>query len=108
MAIDSLRTTGELYGGLDVAVVLTWTRLVPYDPGVVSGPVEACYPPEGGYVEDLEAYALVGPSTGPTLNALPVTEHEAGERQWDYWMGQATDYADDVEDGAPYDHEWND
>jgi len=23
----------------------------PYDPGVCSGPVEACYPPEGGYVE---------------------------------------------------------
>ena len=25
------------------------TEFVPYDPGVSSGPVEACYPPEGGY-----------------------------------------------------------
>ena len=27
--------------------------VVPYDPGVLSGPPEGCYPPEGGEVEDI-------------------------------------------------------
>ena len=31
----------------------------PYDPGVTSGPPEACYPPEGGDVE-IEAVWLIG------------------------------------------------
>ena len=26
---------------------------VPYDPGKISGPPENCYPPEGGYAEDV-------------------------------------------------------
>jgi hypothetical protein len=30
-------------------------RVIPYDPGICSGPPEICYPPEGGEVEDVEA-----------------------------------------------------
>ena len=33
--------------------------ITPFDPGVLSGPPEDCYPPEGGEVEDLEARILL-------------------------------------------------
>ncbi len=36
---------------LDVNATIT-----DYDPGVLSGPPENCYPPEGGEVEDLEVF----------------------------------------------------
>jgi hypothetical protein len=37
----------------------------PYDPGVSSGPVEKCYPPEGGEIEDKEATLFFPAETNP-------------------------------------------
>lgn len=31
-----------------------------FDPGIVSGPVEACYPPEGGDLDDFRAELVIG------------------------------------------------
>jgi len=39
----------------------------PYDPGVSSGPVEACYPPEGGEFEDGEVELVIGKRVLVTL-----------------------------------------
>lgn len=43
----------------------------PYDPGVSSGPVEACYPPEGGEVEINEIW-LTGVPGVPDLEISPL------------------------------------
>ena len=43
----------------------------PYDPGVTSGPVEACYPPEGGEVEINEIW-LTGVPGVPDLEISPL------------------------------------
>ena len=35
-------------------------EITPYDPGRASGPVELCYPPEGGEIEGPENCAVCG------------------------------------------------
>jgi hypothetical protein len=54
MSIESsISYTLEKEDGSEVELDITFT-MSDYDPGVRSGPVERCYPPEGGEVEVTE------------------------------------------------------
>jgi hypothetical protein len=50
----SARTHTMLFERDDETEVVIKYRLNPYDPGVLSGPAEQCYPPEGGDIADWE------------------------------------------------------
>lgn len=47
-----------------------------YVPAQISGPVEACYPAEGGEVEGGTLTVLCGPSTGAELNPVACQFHD--------------------------------
>lgn len=55
---------------IEIAVEVEFDA-TPYDPGVCSGPPEACYPPEGGEVE----------ITQITYNDKPIALSEADEKK---------------------------
>lgn len=66
----------ELEDGRELKVEAE-ARVGKYYPGVSSGPVEACYPPEGGEVEFERIVVLgLGPSAGPLLNDESFDESE--------------------------------
>lgn len=98
--MDSLETTAELFGGLCVDVVLRWSRWVPYRPGTY------WEPSEGGYVEDLDVCALVGPSPGPTLNPVRLIGEDASESLWADWLIEADEYAAERDEPEP--ERWED
>jgi len=60
----------------DGSNVLIEYQLSPYDAGVIYGPAENCYPPEGGEIELSEAT-----SDGVELIALTDAEWERAETQ---------------------------
>lgn len=45
----------------------------PYDPGRVSGPPENCYPPDGGFSEDISVYLTKTDENGK-VTRLDITE----------------------------------
>lgn len=59
-----------------------------YDPGVLSGPPENCYPPEGGEVEIIRVFTDAGDVT--------FTDDEA--EKWSDWIAQNHDFDDDYDD----------
>lgn len=60
----------------------------PYDPGVVNAPMEDCYPPEGGELEEFTAWVELGPSTGKFLNDIEMDETDyadlVGRNEFEY------------------------
>lgn len=51
----------------------------PYVPAQITGPVEACYPAEGGEVTVEGAVAALGPSPGVTLNLVDLARRVEDE-----------------------------
>ena len=76
MSSSTYETTFERDDGSEVTVGYT---ISPYDPGVLSGPPEDCYPPEGGDAEIL--YAL-----DPDGSHVEWTDEE--DEQWRSWVEQ--------------------
>jgi len=56
---------------LGVFEVLCKGDATPFDPGVVSGPPEHCYPPEGGEVEITEIFLRVQPGELKIIAGAP-------------------------------------
>ncbi len=52
-AFGGLETEKRCPAYADEVEVEVEGSLVPYDPGCTYGPIENCYPPEGGYCEDI-------------------------------------------------------
>ena len=79
----------------------------PYDPGVSSGPVEACYPPEGGEVE-IEEVWLTG-TEAPDIEVTPLITllnaweklQELTEQAFANLPMQEPDYSEPDEDHFP-------
>lgn len=80
-----------------------WFNFQPFVPGNIVGPVEACYPDEGGYAEDVLVLAHVGPSTGPGFNAVELDEEAAAEIDCDFNDDVLARYAADQDEARRWD-----
>ncbi|MCC6480305.1 MAG: hypothetical protein IT552_14000 [Sphingomonadaceae bacterium] len=73
--------------GTDVTVEYSISA---YDPGVCSGPAEACYPPEGGEVEIIKVFNDAGPvkstdAEDEKWSAHIAENHDHDDDSYDYW-----------------------
>jgi hypothetical protein len=74
----------------------------PYDPGVCSGPVERCYPPEGGEVE-IEKVELLDDSRGKVVRDV-TDENPFDAKELEKIEERLTEQAiDSYDDGDDYD-----
>lgn len=76
----------------------------PYDPGVTSGPPEACYPPEGGEVEIENVYATHCGTTHPIkLEVSPLITYLAA---WEKLEAMVEEHlANQADEGPEPDYE---
>lgn len=72
-----------------------------YDPGVINGPPERCYPPEGGEVEIIEAWAEIN---GRRVE-VNLEEFKAADRPaYNKWLAEVEEAATlDVHEQAKWD-----
>lgn len=91
MRSEEYETTFELDNGVEVTVIYT---INPFDPGVVSGPPENCYPPEGG---DAEVLRVLDSSGGE------IAWSAADDEKWRSWIEQNHEWDEGPDPDDAYD-----